>query len=248
MSSFAVSLVWEASCHKESVLLTLLALADYADENGQCWPSIEQLATRCRLSKRQVQRNLITLEESGELFKVERGSGRGRTSNYRLNLGALMACWTLPGIINDIAVSPNGKGDISPASSLPPTPPILITPPEDKKHPLDTLSPSTEKECHSDAAAPGTRRCLTHFLRVLKQQGVSVDKSTLGQIGRFSKELLLAGALEEDIIEAGEAMIERGNFVPAWLKDGVHRIEMARRDFNNTDLQELVLKLEEERC
>ncbi|MFD8234043.1 helix-turn-helix domain-containing protein [Streptomyces sp. NPDC059696] len=61
----------------------MLALADRADDNGYCWPSIDDLAERTKLSPRAVQKAIATLAELGEL-DVENGGGRHRSNRYRI--------------------------------------------------------------------------------------------------------------------------------------------------------------------
>lgn len=50
---------------KGSALLVMLALADFASDEGLCWPHVETLARRARISKRQVHRVLLDLGENG---------------------------------------------------------------------------------------------------------------------------------------------------------------------------------------
>lgn len=75
MSARCTGNVWKHSRHKGSDLLVLLAIADYAKDDGSgAWPSVALLAEKTRLSERNVQYVLRKLEESGELT-VERHAG-----------------------------------------------------------------------------------------------------------------------------------------------------------------------------
>ena len=85
MSIEISTLVWDHSAHSSTPLTAMLALADMANHDGHCWPSVDSLAKRCRCSERQMQRIIAELEESGELF-VERGVGRKNVSRYLLTL------------------------------------------------------------------------------------------------------------------------------------------------------------------
>lgn len=61
--------------------LVLLVLADHAKEDGtSAWPSVETIAHQSRLTRRQAQRCLRNLEESGEI--VETGKSRQGTHIY----------------------------------------------------------------------------------------------------------------------------------------------------------------------
>jgi biotin operon repressor len=60
----------------------LLAVANYADEEGVCWPSQEQLADDTELSRHSIMRALDTLEDAGLLERERRHRGDGsRTSD-----------------------------------------------------------------------------------------------------------------------------------------------------------------------
>jgi len=85
-----MSSVWEHSQHSGSKLLLLLALADHANEQGVCWPSIPTLAKKARISERQVQRLIQELEDSNELEILKKGNGRGQSTLYRLNSDAII--------------------------------------------------------------------------------------------------------------------------------------------------------------
>jgi predicted ArsR family transcriptional regulator len=63
----------------------LLALADYANDDGLAWPSVLSLALKTILTERQVRNILGQLEAAGELEVIRRG-GRGRTNLYRLTI------------------------------------------------------------------------------------------------------------------------------------------------------------------
>jgi hypothetical protein len=63
------------------------ALADFADPEGLSWPSVAALCEATCLHRRSVQRELRALVECGALVIVS-GGGRGRTTRYRLQVGA----------------------------------------------------------------------------------------------------------------------------------------------------------------
>jgi hypothetical protein len=66
--------------------VVLLALADFADDDGKCWPSMPLIAEKSYLSVRTVQRIVLSLSDQGYLFFERRESGNGRptSSLYRL--------------------------------------------------------------------------------------------------------------------------------------------------------------------
>jgi cell division septation protein DedD len=78
MSIEVMTKVWDLSRQKGTPLLLMIAIADNANKAGECWPGIDYLAEKTRISRRQVQRLLHKLEDEGELA-VEYGTGRGYT-------------------------------------------------------------------------------------------------------------------------------------------------------------------------
>tara|TARA_R110000751_G_scaffold307640_1_gene430303 strand:- start:4268 stop:4981 length:714 start_codon:yes stop_codon:yes gene_type:complete len=66
----------------------LLVLANYADQDGVCWPSVATIARKTRLSERGVQKALRVLEGEGLIAAQpdRRVLGRGSSIRYRLQL------------------------------------------------------------------------------------------------------------------------------------------------------------------
>ena len=87
MSVKASNWAWEQKL-APSAKLTLLALADAADDRGECWPRLKTIATMSGTSERTVQRALREFEAAGLLEVTRRFTAAGRqTSNgYRLAL------------------------------------------------------------------------------------------------------------------------------------------------------------------
>ena len=81
--------VWEKSRHEGTELLAALALADWANDDGVCWPTICRIAQRTRVSERQATNVIHALEASGELY-VQRG--RGRISSLLADNGTRCRC------------------------------------------------------------------------------------------------------------------------------------------------------------
>ncbi len=71
-----------------------LALADFSDDRGFCYPSVAALAVKCRTTTRHANRLISQLVESGEL-EVQVGEGPpvrgGRLNRYRIRLEVLIA-------------------------------------------------------------------------------------------------------------------------------------------------------------
>jgi hypothetical protein len=86
MSIKVMTYVWEHSQHKGSELLTLLAIADFSHDDGtNAYPSIASLATKTRMTERNVQMVLRKLQASEEL-SLERNAGPKGCHLFRVNM------------------------------------------------------------------------------------------------------------------------------------------------------------------
>lgn len=56
----------------DSEKLVLLALADWSDDAGLCWPSVKKLAEKCSKSERTIQGALKSLEAKGQITRDQR--------------------------------------------------------------------------------------------------------------------------------------------------------------------------------
>ena len=75
MSNYVLTWVWKhAPVQDASCLLVLASLADQANDEGYCWPSIASTAKRCRISPRQVQRWIGVLVEQGLVATCKEGT------------------------------------------------------------------------------------------------------------------------------------------------------------------------------
>jgi hypothetical protein len=115
--------------------MVLVALADRANEEGKCWPSMQTLALRTSLGERSIQRSLRRIP--AELLAMEKGAGRHRTTLYILRL-------PLP---ETVAVSPE-----TPAACHDNPPLSSETPP------LSPQSPPQRHPKHQEASFKQLRR------------------------------------------------------------------------------------------
>jgi len=75
--------VWDTSPLEGRALLIELALADFANDEGLCWPAIETVARKGRCSESWVHQVIRDLRKRGRLQVME-GGGRGKTNLYVL--------------------------------------------------------------------------------------------------------------------------------------------------------------------
>lgn len=106
--------VWETSCQNHTQKLVLLALADNANDQGECWPSMETIARKCDLSVQGVRNHIQKLEAYG-LLGVDRSHSDTRSNRYALTVPPT----ALPP--NAVAPTPNGVAG-QPPTALPLTP------------------------------------------------------------------------------------------------------------------------------
>lgn len=93
MSVRVMSLVWDGFPGGGSELLALLALADWSDDEGRCYPSVAAIADKTRLSRSQAQRVVHNLIGAGfvSVEGNENGGRPGSTRRYRINLQHMKA-------------------------------------------------------------------------------------------------------------------------------------------------------------
>jgi len=86
MSVKHMALVWEHADADGSEMLVLLALADFADADGWCWPAMGTLAKRARIKERAARMAVRRLEGKGLILcQLSRG-GKGRGNRYRITV------------------------------------------------------------------------------------------------------------------------------------------------------------------
>jgi DNA-binding transcriptional ArsR family regulator len=76
--------VWEQGPEDPGERFVLLKLADNANNDGSCYPSMTEICRATRLSESSVRRSLKALMEGGWVT-VSKGLGRGNTSLYQLH-------------------------------------------------------------------------------------------------------------------------------------------------------------------
>ncbi len=113
-----------------------IALCDYANDAGECFPSVTQMMERCCMSDRSVQRGIAELERMGYL---RRGFRRGRSTVY---------------VVTDPASWPCKQGGAPTTQSHPDTlsPRHRVTPEATYSHP-DTVSPPTDSHHAPDTVS-----------------------------------------------------------------------------------------------
>ncbi len=91
MSVRVLSKVWDGYPGGGTELLALLALADWSDDEGRCFPSIKSIAKKIRLKERQAQRAVNKLINNGYVKVISNkfGGSPGSTRNYQIIINNL---------------------------------------------------------------------------------------------------------------------------------------------------------------
>lgn len=84
MSIRIMAIVWANSPYRGEALLLHLALADFANDEGKCWPSQKTLAKKARCSENYVRVAIKKMITDGLVEITERSNGRGNSISYQL--------------------------------------------------------------------------------------------------------------------------------------------------------------------
>ena len=157
--------VWEHAQYDGKKLLILLAMADFADDEGLCWPSQETLADKARCSVEYVRTATKAMVEAGDLEIVEDAKSH-RSRRYRLTPNLLGENDLPP---NLTVVSPKSNG------ALPPNP-TVVSPksawgePLEPSKELEPLEPSDrfEEFWHAYALPKGKAEARKAWAKAIK--------------------------------------------------------------------------------
>lgn len=77
--------VWDRTDITSTQKLVLLALADWANDEGLCWPSIDRVCVKSSLTRRTVQ---IAIKDLSEMGLLTQEKSTGRSCKYWIKVGA----------------------------------------------------------------------------------------------------------------------------------------------------------------
>ena len=133
--------------------LVLMALADAADDQGICWPSVSTLAKKCTVSTRTVQRSLRVLIDSGLLIAEarQRRDGSSTSNRYRLLIAG-----------GDNLSPPREAGDTRPGQVCRGDPDVAVTPRTTNRIVIDPPQHAADDEqpINSAIVESGSGHCL----------------------------------------------------------------------------------------
>lgn len=96
--------IWAAKVGDPISKLVLLKLADYANHENVCWPSVDHIAEQCELSRSSVFRKLLELEKAGF---IERTFRPNHSNVYKV--GVNLRPSQIDTVGNRVSVTPRGS-------------------------------------------------------------------------------------------------------------------------------------------
>lgn len=110
MSIAAINWAWSQQAPTSTAKLVLVALADHANAEGECWPSMGSVASLAQCSTRQVSRCVDALEDAGLLTRKRRRLTAGKLGGYVYKL-TLTTGHTRP-LDTDVQLPPASTGHL----------------------------------------------------------------------------------------------------------------------------------------
>ena len=183
MSIKIMTLVWQNGPEKQSERFVLLALADYANDDGECWPSIAGLMQKTCLSERGIQSVIRRLCADGWL-EIEAGGGRRNCNLYTIITAKLAEINPAPPAPRSIC-TPQMDAETPQMDAVNPAPPA----PEPSLtiiEPSDTITPASilEQFASSEAVASFLAYRKKHKARALTLHGAKLLGKTLSEINQ----------------------------------------------------------------
>ena len=188
MSLDALKWAWEQDCPNATAKLVLMALADHANSDGECWPSMKRVAKLTGISSRQVSTHIVTLESLGYVTKGNRRRHEGqlRGWEYRVNLrDEATSGSTLPVASGSPAHLPAEAGFRSEPSENRKEEPLADKPPESVTRKKENLFETVAEVCGIG---------LTTLTRTAR-----------GQLNKAAKELREIDATDEQVRHKAKA-------------------------------------------
>jgi hypothetical protein len=108
MSIRIMTNVWEHAGITPTQKLVLLALADWANDEGLCWPSINRLAAKSCLTPRCIQKTIRSLEDC-DLIRREEVTGKGNRYWITLPMNDVHPCPTFTPPMNEVHPTPEPR-------------------------------------------------------------------------------------------------------------------------------------------
>ena len=196
MSIEVLNWAWRQDVPSASAKLVLLAIADHANGDGYCWPSMKRIAGMTGLSVRQVSNHVTKLAELGLLVKADRRRSGGQ---YR--------GWSY--VVGDTSGSGLPVEGATSGSDLPLTSGSGLPVTSGSELPHGTTSENRQRTTTSPRAARARDELFEKVVGVCGHDVASLTKSERGRINRAVKEIREAGGTPERVDDAVRAWRQR---------------------------------------
>jgi DNA-binding MarR family transcriptional regulator len=215
MSVQAIAAAFRAVCPSSSAKLALLAISNFADEDGVAWPSQGRLAADTGLAERTVRRALEQLEEAGLIRREERRRRDGsRSSDLIFILAAQPA--NLAASRRDQPANLTGGGAMVTGGG------VTVSGHEPSTKPSKNLKKESIVQSDPEGFALWWE---TYPRKAAKLKAVEAYRKTLAQ-GLATAEELLAGAQAYSSARAGQDA-QFTKLPTSWLNQGCWADELA---------------------
>jgi hypothetical protein len=189
--------IFERSPARGCDRLVLLVLADFANDQGACWPSMATIAHKANLSRRYTIDILAKLESAGAIKVERRRAGRMNKSNvYQINAPALAGPAAEQAAAPDKTV-PGAPGDVPPLTTPGEAQPTRVMQPGS---PDPSINPQTQPSRKPDSTPAQPSHGLFLIAEALAEvTGISFEANR-GRIFREAKELARDATATPDAI------------------------------------------------
>jgi hypothetical protein len=200
-----MSRVWEIGPDDKSEILVLLAIADFCNDDGECWPSVAGLARKARMTERGIQKIIVRLIQRGWLH-VTPNAGRKGCNLYRV---------LTPNTVRPEHCSPRTREHLPP-NRVPKTP--------EPRSPEPSIEPSLEPSYNTRAGNGYSDEFERWWdLYPLKKGKGGAFRAFQKAKKKVGADLLFSALVAQQEHLDGRLRDPRGNFCPhasTWLNDG----------------------------
>ena len=197
MSTILMSQCWPLAGMSPAQKAVLISLADQANDDGYCWPSVGTIARRTCLSERAVQGAIKWLQSVRLMTANERN---GTSSVYRLT----PAAYAPPQMLHPADAAPRGAGDAPPPLQMLRTPPADAAPKPSMNRQLNRKEPKDTRADATGFVLPGwiPADAWAAFMETRKAKKAKSTPYALGLIVKSLEAFRAAGHNPLDILNA----------------------------------------------
>lgn len=223
MSNEALTAVSKSDIRPSGRKFVLMALADYADENWSCFPSVDQLAKYTGQGEKTVRDHLLSLETDGMLSRDRQRREDGTLGRYRFKIHR-----------RNLPVANFARGEKQPE----PPANFAAHNPQENHHistslrSVDKRTPRQELETVLDAEHASD--VIEHRNRIKSPMTAKAAKMLAGKLSRFP-----------DPNAAADLMIEKGwrSIEPEWVDNAKARASPQSRKPDRMSLGDAMREL-----